>query len=76
MTNAVRHGHASLMELHFFEDEADYMIVLQDNGVGFEPWLMDMGQADDGCISILGGQLHLKVAMDFPHESVYRNKVR
>ena len=36
MTNAVRHGHASLMELHFFEDEADYIIELQDNGVGFE----------------------------------------
>ena len=25
MTNSVRHGHASHMDLHFFEDEEDYM---------------------------------------------------
>ena len=32
----VRHGHASRMSLHFFENEEDYLIELQDNGVGFE----------------------------------------
>ena len=37
MTNAVRHGHASQMSLHFFEDEEDYLIELQDNGLGLKP---------------------------------------
>ena len=48
MTNAVRHGHASRMDL-IFEDEEDYLIELQDNGVGFETLTYGYGtQTDDG----------------------------
>ena len=58
MTNAVRHGHASHMDLHFFEDEEDYMIELQDNGVGFETLTYGYGLKQMmERISILGGQL-------------------
>ena len=42
----VMHSH---MDLHFSEDEEDYVIELQDNGVGFENldlWLRT--QTDDG----------------------------
>ena len=61
MTNAVRHGHASLMELHFFEDEADYIIELQDNGVGFETLTYGYGLKQMmERISILGGQLQFE----------------
>ena len=38
MTNAVRHGHASQMSLHFFEDEEDYLIELAGQlGLGLKP---------------------------------------
>ncbi len=61
MTNAVRHGHASHMDLHFFEDEEDYMIELQDNGVGFETLTYGYGLKQMmERISILGGQLQFE----------------
>ena len=34
LTNAVRHGHASWMILILFEDKENYLIELQDNGLG------------------------------------------
>ena len=61
MTNAVRHGHASQMSLHFFEDEEDYLIELQDNGVGFETLTYGYGLKQMmERISILGGQLQFE----------------
>ncbi|MFS9196381.1 sensor histidine kinase [Streptococcus parasanguinis] len=61
MTNAVRHGHASRMILHFFEDEEDYLIELQDNGVGFETLTYGYGLKQMmERISILGGQLQFE----------------
>ena len=58
---SVRHGHASLMELQFFEDEADYIIELQDNGVGFETLTYGYGLKQMmERISILGGQLQFE----------------
>ena len=32
MTNALRHGHASHIEIHLFDEEEKYMIIMQDNG--------------------------------------------
>ena len=61
MTNAVRHGHASQMSLHFFEDKEDYLIELQDNGVGFETLTYGYGLKQMmERISILGGQLQFE----------------
>ena len=61
MTNAVRHGHASQMSLHFFENEEDYLIELQDNGVGFETLTYGYGLKQMmERISILGGQLQFE----------------
>ena len=61
MTNAVRHGHASRLSLHFFEDEEDYLIELQDNGVGFETLTYGYGLKQMmERISILGGQLQFE----------------
>lgn len=34
MTNALRHGHASHIEIHLFGEEEKYMIIMQDNGSG------------------------------------------
>lgn len=34
MTNALRHGHASHIEIHLFDEEEKYMIIMQDNGSG------------------------------------------
>lgn len=34
MTNALRHGHASHIEIHLFDEEGKYMIIMQDNGSG------------------------------------------
>ncbi len=31
------HGHASRLSLHFLRMKKDYLVELQDNGVGFEP---------------------------------------
>ena len=61
MTNAVRHGHASQMSLHFFEDEEDYLIELQDNGGGFETLTYGYGLKQMmERISILGGQIQFE----------------
>ena len=61
MTNAVRHGHASRLSLHFFENEEDYLIELQDNGVGFETLTYGYGLKQMmERISILGGQLQFE----------------
>ena len=61
MTNAVRHGHASQMSLHFFEDKENYLIELQDNGVGFETLTYGYGLKQMmERISILGGQLQFE----------------
>ena len=74
MTNAVRHGHASHMDLHFFEDEEDYMIELQDNGVGFETLTYGYGLKQMmERISILGGQLQFESRDGFSHVLVYQN---
>ncbi len=49
--HAVRHGHASQMSLHFFEDEEDYLDRVAWR-LGFrlnlDPWLSGAFQADDG----------------------------
>lgn len=34
MANALRHGHASHIEIHLFDEEEKYMIIMQDNGSG------------------------------------------
>ena len=34
ITNALRHGHASHIEIHLFDEEEKYMIIMQDNGSG------------------------------------------
>ena len=34
MTNALRHGHASHIEIHLFDEDEKYMIIMQDNGSG------------------------------------------
>lgn len=61
MTNAVRHGHASQLSLHFFEDKENYLIELQDNGVGFETLTYGYGLKQMmERISILGGQLQFE----------------
>ena len=34
ITNALRHGHASLVEINFMNDQDCLMIIIQDNGIG------------------------------------------
>ena len=62
------------MSLHFFEDEEDYLIELQDNGVGFETLTYGYGLKQMmERISILGGQLQFESRDGFSRASVYRN---
>ena len=62
----VLYGHnmrdgSMFQNLHFFEDEADYIIELQDNGVGFETLAYGYGLKQMmERISILGGQLQFE----------------
>ncbi|MDO4465711.1 MAG: histidine kinase [Bacillota bacterium] len=34
ITNALRHGHATKVEVNLFDDEYNYLITIQDNGMG------------------------------------------
>ena len=62
----VLYGHnmrdgSMFQNLHFFEDEEDYLIELQDNGVGFETLTYGYGLKQMmERISILGGQLQFE----------------
>ena len=36
ITNALRHGKATNVEINMFRDDYKYMIIIQDNGIGCE----------------------------------------
>ncbi|MGQ9412454.1 sensor histidine kinase [Streptococcus pluranimalium] len=57
ITNSVRHGHASKVTIHFYEEE-DFVMSIQDNGVGAEDitfgyGLMQMRER----LAIIGGRI-------------------
>lgn len=60
MTNSVRHGHASKMSIHFMSEDNN-IIVLQDNGIGFDDLQIGYGLKQmRERVSILGGSIHFK----------------
>ena len=57
MTNSVRHGHASHMKISFLVEDA-YVMILQDNGVGFDQLQVGYGLKQmRERVSILGGRI-------------------
>ena len=57
MTNSVRHGHASHMQISFLVEDA-YIMILQDNGVGFDHLQVGYGLKQmRERVSILGGRI-------------------
>ena len=60
MTNSVRHGHASKMSIHFMSEDNN-IIVLQDNGIGFDDLQIGYGLKQmRERVSILGGSIHFE----------------
>ena len=60
MTNSVRHGHASKMSIHFMSEDNN-IIVLQDNGIGFDDLQIGYGLKQmRERVSILGGFIHFE----------------
>lgn len=59
ITNALRHGHASKIEIHFFDTKENYMIIMQDNGVGCKDIKQGYGlkQMSERVV-ILNGNIH------------------
>ena len=59
MTNALRHGHASYIEIHLFDEEEKYMIIMQDNGCGCKEIHYGYGLKQmNERVSILNGSIH------------------
>ena len=59
MTNALRHGHASKLEIHFFDNEENYLIIMQDNGIGCKDIKQGYGLKQmKERIAILNGKIH------------------
>ena len=57
MTNSVRHGHANYMKISFLVEDA-YVMILQDNGVGFDQLQVGYGLKQmRERVSILGGRI-------------------
>ena len=57
MTNSVRHGHATYMQISFLVEDA-YVMILQDNGVGFDQLQVGYGLKQmRERVSILGGRI-------------------
>ena len=57
MTNSVRHGHATHMQISFLVEDA-YVMLLQDNGVGFDQLQVGYGLKQmRERVSILGGRI-------------------
>ena len=60
MTNSVRHGHASKMSIHFMSEDNN-IIVLQDNGIGFDDLQIGYGLKQmRERVSILGGSIYFE----------------
>ena len=60
MTNSVRHGHASKMSIHFMSEDNN-IIVLHDNGIGFDDLQIGYGLKQmRERVSILGGFIHFE----------------
>lgn len=59
MTNALRHGHATKLEIHFFDNEENYLIIMQDNGIGCKDIKQGYGLKQmKERIAILNGKIH------------------
>ena len=59
MTNALRHGHASHIEIHLFDEEEKYMIIMQDNGSGCKEIHYGYGLKQmHERVAILNGTIH------------------
>ena len=59
MTNALRHGHASHIEIHLFDEEEKYMIIMQDNGSGCKEIHYGYGLKQmHELVAILNGTIH------------------
>lgn len=59
MTNALRHGHASHIEIHLFDEEEKYMIIMQDNGSGCKKIHYGYGLKQmHERVAILNGTIH------------------
>ena len=57
MTNSVRHGHATHMQISFLLEDA-YVMILKDNGVGFDQLQVGYGLKQmRERVSILGGRI-------------------
>ena len=60
MTNSVRHGHASKMSIRFMSEDNN-IIVLHDNGIGFDDLQIGYGLKQmRERVSILGGSIHFE----------------
>ena len=58
-TNALRHGHASYIEIHLFDEEEKYMIIMQDNGSGCKEIHYGYGLKQmHERVAILNGTIH------------------
>ena len=59
MTNALRHGHASHIEIHLFDEDEKYMIIMQDNGSGCKEIHYGYGLKQmHERVAILNGTIH------------------
>lgn len=59
ITNALRHGHATAIEIHLFDDEDKYMIIMQDNGTGCKEIHYGYGLKQmNERVAILNGSIH------------------
>lgn len=65
LTNAIRHGHAKKMRIHFLEGPP-YQLILQDDGVGFEELELGYGLKQmQERIAILGGSIQFENRQGF-----------
>jgi len=62
MNNAIKHGKASTMDIQFIEHDDHFLLMVEDNGVGFNPGLLEEKQGSglsniEERIQELGGRL-------------------
>ena len=71
MTNSVRHGHASKMSIRFMSEDNN-IIVLHDNGIGFDDLQIGYGLKQmRERVSILGGSIHFENRKGFYTKIVF-----
>ena len=71
MTNSVRHGHASKMSIHFMSEDNN-IIVLHDNGIGFDDLQIGYGLKQmRERVSILGGSIYFENRIGFYTKIVF-----